>query len=289
MMNNTEPHISIPKDLLSTLPPARFPGKITVIDSVDTARQALRVLRRARVVGFDTETRPSFKPGRTHNVALMQLSTKDRCFLFRLNIMGVSRALCNFLQDPEVIKVGLSVHDDFNVLRRSVPDLQPQGFVELQQFVKQYGIADISLQKIYAIVFGEYMSKSQRLTNWEAPELTPHQQAYAAMDAYACLQLYTYLGEGRFDPDKLFFEPVPPPVQPKKKPVDGEGDGAGKAPKSKIRRVKARAPKTPRPRGTKTDATAADGTATAAAAAAVKRRRKKRRRGGNPAADSATT
>lgn len=236
-MNDKQPHISIPKALLHTLPPAKFPGKITVIDSVDTARQALRVLRRAGVVGFDTETRPSFKPGRSHNVALMQLSTMDRCFLFRLNEMGVSRALCNFLQDPEVIKVGLSVHDDFNVLRRSVPDLQPQGFVELQQFVKQYGIADISLQKIYAIVFGQYMSKNQRLTNWEAPELTPHQQSYAAMDAYACLQLYRYLSEGRFDPDNLYFEPAPPPVQPVRKPVEEQ------EPKSKIRRVKARAPK----------------------------------------------
>lgn len=224
-MNLTEPRISISKATLSTLPPARFPGKITVIDSVDTARQALRVLRRAGIVGFDTETRPSFKPGRTHNVALMQLSTRDRCFLFRLNVMGLSRALRNFLEDPQVIKVGLSVHDDFNVLRRSVPDLQPQGFVELQQFVKQYGIADISLQKIYAIVFGEYISKNQRLTNWEAPELTPHQQAYAAMDAYACLQLYKYLSEGRFDPDNLHFEPVEPPVhQPKPKEPREAGD-----------------------------------------------------------------
>lgn len=199
-MTSTDVKIAIPKAELATLPPARFPGRITVIDSVDKARQALRVLRRAGVVGFDTETRPSFRRGSVHKVALMQLSTRDHCFLFRLCNMGVSQALCNFLQDPSVTKIGLSVHDDFNVLRRSVADLQPQGFVELQTFVKQFGITDISLQKIYAIVFGQYMSKGQRLTNWEAPQLTEHQQAYAAMDAYACLQIYSYLKAGNFNP-----------------------------------------------------------------------------------------
>lgn len=199
-MIDAQPKISIPKTILPTLPHAHFTGKITVIDSLDKARQALRALRRAGVVGFDTETRPSFRRGHPHKVALMQLSTEDHCFLLRLCTMGVSQALCNFLQDPSVVKIGLSVHDDFTVLRRSVPGLQPQGFVELQNFVQQFGIADISLQKIYAIVFGEYMPKNQRLTNWEAPQLTTHQQAYAAMDAYACLRLYKYLQSGQFDP-----------------------------------------------------------------------------------------
>ncbi len=123
MMLQTDINISIPKQLLPTLPQARFAGRITVIDSVDQARQALRALRRAGIVGFDTETRPSFRRGNPHKVALMQLSTDDRCFLFRLNKMGLSRALCNFLQDPSVMKVGLSVHDDFNVMRRSVFEL----------------------------------------------------------------------------------------------------------------------------------------------------------------------
>lgn len=199
-MLDTDINISIPKQLLPTLPHSHFPGRITIVDSLDKGRQALRVLRRAGIVGFDTETRPSFRRGRPHKVALMQLSTADHCFLFRLNKTGVSRALCNFLQDSQVLKVGLSVHDDFSVLRRSVPDLQPQGFIELQSYVRSFHICDISLQKIYAILFGEYMPKNQRLTNWEADELTVHQQAYAAMDAWACLRIYKYLKSGSFVP-----------------------------------------------------------------------------------------
>lgn len=210
-MNVAEPNISIPKNLLPTLPHAKFEGEITVIDSIDKARQALRSLRRAGIVGFDTETRPSFRRGHPHKVALMQLSTDSHCFLFRLCTIGITQAMANFLQDPAIIKIGLSVHDDFNVMRRTMPGLQPQGFVELQTYVKQFGIADISLQKIYAILFGQYMPKSQRLTNWEAAELTPFQQAYAAMDAYACLKIYKYLKSGQFDPNTSPYQLDPEP------------------------------------------------------------------------------
>lgn len=206
--------ISIPKEALHELPPLEYTGGIAVVDTVEQARVALRELRRYRMIGFDTETRPSFKKGHTHKVALMQLATDDFCFLFRLNKLGISDALKEFLEDDTVTKIGLSVHDDFNVLRRSCPDLAPRGFIELQSYVKQFGITDISLQKIYAIVFGHYISKNQRLTNWEAPELTPHQQCYAATDAWACLKLYRYLEAGSFDPGQSPYRVYPVEVKP---------------------------------------------------------------------------
>lgn len=193
-------HLSIPKQVISTLPPVEFDGGIQVVDTVDKAKVALRELTRARIVGFDTETRPSFRKGHLHKVALMQLATDDFCILFRLNKLGMPDALRDFLANPDVTKIGLSVHDDFNSLGRS-GEIEHNGFVELQKFVKQYCIDDISLQKIYAIVFGEHISKGQRLSNWEATELTPQQQRYAAIDAWACLKLYRHLSEGRFDPN----------------------------------------------------------------------------------------
>ena len=192
-------HLAISKEAVAAMPTVRYNGGIQIVDSIDKARVALRELSRARIVGFDTETRPSFRKGRLHKVALMQIATDDFCFLFRLNILGLFDRLVDFLCDPAITKIGLSVHDDFSVLARS-GEIQPQGFVELQSFVKQYDIADTSLQKIYAIVFGERISKSQRLSNWEADALTPEQQSYAAIDAGACLRLYRYLSAGRFDP-----------------------------------------------------------------------------------------
>lgn len=190
--------INISKEALSQMPVITYPAEISLIDSAAGVHAALRALAKEKIVGFDTETRPSFRKGCVHKVALMQISTMERCFLFRLNKIGICQQLKDFLENPDIIKVGLSVHDDFTVLRRS-GEIDPQGFIDLQTYVKGFEITDISLQKIFGIVFGERISKTQRLTNWEADELTPAQQAYAALDAWACLKLYLYMRGGGFD------------------------------------------------------------------------------------------
>lgn len=195
--------LAISKEALAELPMVTYAGGITIVESEDMVRVALRELRRHKIVGFDTETRPSFHKGRLHKVALMQLSTREHCFLLRLNKLGgISEALKDFLEDTAVTKIGLSVHDDFSSLRRTRQDLEPQGFVEIQEYIKRFNITDISLQKVYAIVFEQRISKAQRLTNWESETLTDGQQAYAALDAWACLHLYDYLSGGYFDPSK---------------------------------------------------------------------------------------
>lgn len=216
-MNQSSYIISINKEAIAEMPTMHYPGAITVVDNAALAHQAIRALSTERIVGFDTETRPSFKKGRVHNAALMQISTKNRCFLFRLNKIGICAELKAFLENPDILKIGLSVHDDFNVLRRTTP-LEPQGFIDLQQMVRNYEITDISLQKIYAIVFGERISKSQRLTNWEADTLTTSQQSYAALDAWACLRLYEYFESGSFDPISSPYRhfPEPAPVKTNK-------------------------------------------------------------------------
>ena len=127
----TDIRISIPKERLAELPRVEFHGGIKVVDSVDMARVALRELSRHRFVGFDTETRPSFHKGRSHKVALMQLSTDDFCYLFRLNRLGFIEPLRKFLENPDITKIGLSTHDDFSAIRRT-DDFQPAGFIELQ-------------------------------------------------------------------------------------------------------------------------------------------------------------
>ena len=190
--------IRINKEALAEMPVITYPAEISLIDSAAEAHAALRALSKEKMVGFDTETRPSFRKGCVHKVALMQISTMERCFLFRLNKIGICAQLKEFLENPDIVKIGLSVHDDFNVLRRS-GEIEPQGFIDLQTYVKGFGITDISLQKIFGIVFGERISKTQRLTNWEADTLTPAQQAYASLDAWACLKLYIHLRDGRFD------------------------------------------------------------------------------------------
>lgn len=185
-------HEKMDKAALQQMPTVAFAGRIVVVQSAPEAERAVTFLRTQALVGFDTETRPSFKRGQNHKVALMQVSTHDLCFLFRLNMIGLPASVCEFLADGNTRKVGLSLKDDFMMLheRASVP---LNNFVDLQQYVKPFGIKDMSLQKLYANLFGERISKAQQLTNWEADVLTDRQKQYAAIDAWACLVLYEEL------------------------------------------------------------------------------------------------
>ena len=185
----------ITKAEIAAMPKVEFPGRIYVIYTEADTDKAVSYLMNQQIVGVDTETRPSFKRGQTHKVALMQISTHDTCFLFRLNKIGMPESLQNFLIN-DTLKIGLSLKDDFQVIRRRKDVHAEEGnWIELQDYVSRFGIEDRSLQKLYANLFGEKISKSQRLSNWEAESLTEAQMKYAATDAWACVQIYNCLQE----------------------------------------------------------------------------------------------
>lgn len=188
------------KRRIPALPRALFEGRIFVIQTEREADKAVAYLRSAMVLGMDTETRPSFKKGLTNMVALLQVSTDDTCFLFRLNRIGVTESVKSLLQDERVLKVGLSLRDDLASLRKR-GSFEPHAFLDLQDYVKAFGIQDMSLQKLYANVFGKKISKGQRLTNWEADVLTDGQRLYAATDAWACIHIYRELEQLRQNQD----------------------------------------------------------------------------------------
>ena len=194
-----EIEISIPKDKLATLPVENFDGKIVVVSGESNIKKALSRLRKADIIGFDTETKPNFKKGKINNVSLIQLATEDKCYLFRISKSGLTDEIIEFLEDESVKKVGLSVHDDFLGLSR-VREVSPKGFIDLQPFVKQYSIIDNSLSRIYGILFGKRIAKAQQLSNWEASKLTSAQKKYAALDAVACIRIYKHLISNGFDP-----------------------------------------------------------------------------------------
>lgn len=185
-------HSNITKEEINTLPVVLFEGRIFVVQTEEEADKAVTYLSKFDEIGFDTETRPSFKKGVRHQVCLLQLSTADTCFLFRLNHIGLPASVVTLLKNEKVRKIGLAIKDDFAALARRSPFI-PKGQVELQNFVKKYGILDNSLQKIFALLFHQKISKSQRLTNWEADILTDAQKKYAATDAWASLKIYQAL------------------------------------------------------------------------------------------------
>lgn len=201
------------KHEISQLPRVVFEGTIKVIDTPDAVEGAVDFLLAQDVLGVDTETRPSFKRGVQYEVCLLQVSTDDVCYLFRLNKVGMHPAILKLLTDKKVPKIGLSWHDDLHQLHRRA-EFEPGLFIEIQDMSKEFGIDDLSLQKLYANLFHQKISKNQRLSNWEGSELRDAQKLYAATDAWACIQLYREFLRLKETHDYEIIEPVleEPPV-----------------------------------------------------------------------------
>ena len=177
------------KATINALPLVEYPHKINVILNEYEAERAVEYLLTCDILGVDTETKPAFRRGQNHKVALLQVATRDQCFLFRLNHFGMPQSLIKLLSNRMVPMVGLSWHDDIISLHRRA-EFTPGWFIDIQDIIGNLGIEDKSLQKLYANLFGEKISKRQRLTNWEADVLTDKQKEYAAIDAWACIKLY---------------------------------------------------------------------------------------------------
>lgn len=194
------------KKSINSLPRILFPGKIVLIDKAEDTEEAVNFLLSQPILGVDTETRPSFSKGRGFQVSLLQVSTHDVCYLFRLHLTGITPAIIRFLEDKKVPKVGLSWHDDLLQLHRRA-EFKAGYFIELQDEAKKFGLQDMSLQKLYANLFHQKISKAQRLSNWEASELKDSQMAYAATDAWCCIKLYEELlrlkRDGDYELDEL--------------------------------------------------------------------------------------
>ena len=186
------PHIAT--EQIEQLPMAEFHGEITVVETEDHAyRQALKTLRAEKVIGFDTETKPCFvaKAPKNH-MALLQLSTADHAYIFRLQQLGLPDGLANLLSDPSIIKVGAAVRDDINGLNW-YSKFEAGGFADLQNIAEKFGIEEKSVRKMSAIILGIRVSKSQQLSNWESSRLSDAQLRYAAIDAWVCRQMYLKL------------------------------------------------------------------------------------------------
>ena len=177
------------KELIAQLPVAEFQGRIIVVLNAAEAKRAVDYLLSCPTLGLDTETRPSFKRGHQYKVSLLQVATRDLCFLFRLNYTGLTPAIIQLLEDTQVTKIGLSWHDDLNALHK-LGQFKTGHFIDIQDHVRELGIEDLSLQKIYANLFGKRISKRQQLSNWETDILNDKQKVYAATDAWACIKIY---------------------------------------------------------------------------------------------------
>ena len=182
----------VPKEVILELPTKAFEGEIHVIDNADAVPEAVTYLNNHKLLGFDTETRPSFKKGERHQVALLQLATNEKAYLFRLNKIGLPQEIIDILSNGNIIKTGAAIHDDIKALQ-SHTDFKADGFVELQTYVKDFGIEDNGLKKLTCNILGFRISKKDRLSNWEDESYSDSQKQYAATDAWVSHEIYSIL------------------------------------------------------------------------------------------------
>lgn len=200
VMENYKYQENISAEELSERELSWFKGEIFLIENMSVFHEVFPKLIGEKLLGFDTETRPTFRKGKKNQVSLIQLSTATVAYLFRINKLGFPQELVDLLSDPGVVKAGVAVHDDIRFLT-GIKKFNPSGFVDLQIFVKDYGIQSSGLKKLSAIVLGFRISKRQQVTDWEAEQLTEAQQIYAATDAWVCHQIYQKLINGHVAPE----------------------------------------------------------------------------------------
>ncbi|MEN8155944.1 MAG: 3'-5' exonuclease [Bacteroidota bacterium] len=182
----------ITKEEVSQLALIQFEGPITLIQSEADFEAEIDIIAAHPVLGFDTETRPSFKKGKVYPTSIIQLSTKEHAWLIRVSRLGYPKKLLDILSNDQVIKVGTGLTDDIRRMRADFK-FEPGGFLDLQRYVEAFRIGEKGLKKLSAIVLGKRISKSQQVSNWDADLLTEAQLRYAATDAWVCLEIYNTL------------------------------------------------------------------------------------------------
>ncbi|MDF1575747.1 MAG: 3'-5' exonuclease domain-containing protein 2 [Bacteroidales bacterium] len=182
----------ISKEEVAALELIQYEGPIYLIDSRKAFEQEIGQIARQPVLGFDTETRPSFKKGKFYPTSLIQISSLDRAWILRVNRIGYPGKLLDLLSGEIPLKIGLGLQDDLRRLRADF-QFEPKGFLDLQQYVQAFRIDEKGLKKISGIVLNRRISKSQQVSNWDADVLSEAQLRYAATDAWICLMIYNSL------------------------------------------------------------------------------------------------
>jgi ribonuclease D len=180
------------REYINSLSVINFEGKVVVVNSLEQEREIAEQLRKESCIGFDTESRPSFKKGICYPISLLQLATSSTAYLFQLKKTGFSDHLAELLEDEAIKKVGIGIKHDLDKLKE-LRDINTNGFIDLSKLAEKKGIIQVGARALTARYIKRRLVKSAQKTNWSKSELTPKQQRYAACDAWICLQIYPLL------------------------------------------------------------------------------------------------
>jgi len=183
---------SITKDEVMELPLSSYPGKIHVLSDAKEIDKAITKISKCKVVGFDTEARPTFKKGQIRNISLIQIATDKEVFLLRIKSSGLTSSIIDFLESESIVKVGIGLDDDKQLLKR-LANFEPTNFLDLNVEMPNFGAEKIGARNLAAMLLKIRISKSAQTSNWENPTLTNKQVQYAATDAWICLEIHKKL------------------------------------------------------------------------------------------------
>lgn len=184
--------ITITKDEVMERPLKSYEGKVVIAADAESIEAAVAEINQSKVVGFDTEAKPTFKKGEIRNISLIQVATATKVYLLRTHHVGISNQLHRFLENPDIIKIGIGLLDDYNLLNR-LREFTPDGFIDLNNTFDELGAEKIGARNLAAMVLDIRISKSAQTSNWEAQTLTEKQIRYASTDAWICLEIYNKL------------------------------------------------------------------------------------------------
>ena len=199
MSTNNQPTFQeyVTPEEVNALPLTYYEGKIVLIDEPEKVNEAVKEINKYPVIGFDTETKPTFVKGQFYHISLIQLAIPDKVFLFRINHTGFTKPLIDLFSNKKILKIGVGLRDDLTGLQK-IKDFNPAGFEEIHKYVIELGVRNTGLRKLAAILMKVRISKGQQTSNWENTILTKNQQSYAATDAWVCLEMYNLLEERGF-------------------------------------------------------------------------------------------
>jgi len=179
----------ITREQLAELPMRRYEGRIVVVADARDLEQAMHDIRREHVVGFDTETPPTFRKGQSHQPTLVQVATAHAAYLFQLRRLDFSGALPELLENPGIVKTGVALADDLRKLKEVFP-FEEQNVVDLGKLALHHGLKQSGVRNLAGIFLGFRITKGPRTSNWRRLDLSSGQISYAATDAWVCRELY---------------------------------------------------------------------------------------------------
>ena len=187
--NLTAEKRKISKAEINELPLIVWEGEIKILESSEEMEAAAADLVNESHLGFDTETRPSFKKGDYHPPALIQLATERCVYLFRISKTKTFDPLLPILESPDILKTGVAIKDDVKELR-AMEDFIPSGFVEIADITVKLGYENRGLRALAGLLLQGRISKAAQVSNWARPELDNKQVRYAATDAWISREIY---------------------------------------------------------------------------------------------------